>query len=68
MRFLPLEQEDEALGSNPIMPVSPLKGSAPSDYDQQRTVLQLIQEPPWMAGWLRNPNWRGSDSDAYDGA
>jgi len=31
-------------------------------------VLQLIQGTPWMAGWLRNPNRRGSDRDAYDGA
>jgi len=55
------------LGSNPTVPASRSKGSAPSDSEQQRTVLQVIQGTPWMAGWLRNPNRRGSDHDAYDG-
>jgi len=44
------------------------KQSAASDSEQQRTVLQLIQGTPWMAGWRRNPNRRGSDHDEYDGA
>jgi len=60
--------EEEASGSNPTVPASRLKRLAPSDSEQQRTVLQLIQGTPWMAGWLRNPNRRGSDRDAYDGA
>jgi len=60
--------EEEASSSNPTVPSSRLKRSAPSDSEQQRTVLQQIQGTPWMAGWLRNPNRRGSDRDAYDGA
>jgi len=60
--------EEEASDSNPIVPVSRSKRSALSDSEQQRAVLQLIQGRPWMAGWLRNRNWRGSDHDAYDGA
>jgi len=36
------------------------------DSEQQRTVLQLIKRTPWMAGWLRNPNPRGSDNVRYD--
>jgi len=55
------------LGTNPIIPVSPLKHSAPSDSVQQGTVLQLIHGTPWMAGWLRNPFRRGTDCDTYDG-
>jgi len=60
--------EEEASGSNPTVPASRSKRSALSDSEQQRTVLQLIQGTPWMAGWLRNPNRRGSDRDGYDGA
>jgi len=66
--FLPLDVEEEESGSNPTMPASRSKRSVPSDFEQQRTVLQLILGTPWMAGWLRNPNRRGSDRDAYDGA
>jgi len=62
-----LDVEEEASGSNPTMPALHSKRSAPSDSEQQRTVLQLIQGTLWMAGWLRNPNRRGSDRDAYDG-
>jgi len=58
--------EEEASGSNPTVRASRSKWSAPSDSEQQRTVLQLIQGTPWMAGWLRNPNRRGSDRDAYN--
>ena len=58
----------QAWGSNPIVPVLRSKRSALSDSEQQRTLLQLSQGPPWMAGWLRNPHRRGSDHDAYDGA
>jgi len=50
------------------VPASRSKRSAPSDSEQQRTVLQLIRGTPWMAGWLRNPKRRGSDRDTYDGA
>jgi len=60
--------EEEASGSNPTVPASRSKRSALSDSEQQRTLLQLIQGTPWMASWLRNPNGRGSDRDAYDGA
>jgi len=60
--------EEKASGSNPTVPASCSKRSVPSDSEQQRTVLQLIQGTPWMAGWLRNPNRRGSDRDAHDSA
>ena len=38
----------------------------PLDSEQQETVLQLIKRMSWMAGWLRNPNRRGSDNVRYD--
>jgi len=63
-----LDVEEEASGSNPTGPALRSKRSALSDSEQQRIVLQLIQGTPWLAGWLRNPNRRGSDRDAYDGA
>ena len=62
-----MDVEEEASGSNPTVPESRSQRSPQSDSEQQRTVLQLIQGTPWMAGLLRNPNLRGSDRDAHDG-
>ena len=63
-----MEVDEEASGSNPIMPVSRSKRSAQSDSEQQRSILQLISGQPWMAEWLRNPKRTGGDREAYDGA
>jgi len=63
-----LAMEEEASGANLIVPVSRPQWLAPSDSQQQRTVLQLILGTPWMAGWLGNLNWRGNYCDGYDGA
>jgi len=60
--------EEESSDSNRIIAGLRSKRSAPADCQQQRTVLQLLQVTPWMAGWLRYPNRRGCDREAYDSA